>query len=95
MYSSSSESGSIEARVAVFEIDASTPPIRTRFPAAISSAGMKYLRGEPAVNKCPENRNVILPGLRDPQVLHCRLDHIFLVFWRVPLPENFDLQPFL
>lgn len=51
MYSSSSESWSLEARVAVFEIEASTPPIRTRFPAGISSAGMKYLPGEPAVNE--------------------------------------------
>jgi len=51
MYSSSSESESMEARVAVFEIEASTPPIRTRFPAGISSAGMKYLSGEPVVNK--------------------------------------------
>jgi hypothetical protein len=29
--------------VAVLDMDASTPPMRTRFPAATSSAGMKYL----------------------------------------------------
>lgn len=29
--------------VAVFEMEASTPPIKTKFPAGISSAGMKYL----------------------------------------------------
>jgi len=56
MCNSSSESGSTEAMVAVFEMEASTPPIRTRFPAGISSAGMKYLPGESAVNKRPENR---------------------------------------
>jgi hypothetical protein len=38
-----SSSISKDANVAVLEIDASTPPMRTRFPAGISSAGMKYL----------------------------------------------------
>ena len=50
MYSSSSELGSMEASVAVFEMEASTPPIRTRFPPATSSAGMKYLSREPVMN---------------------------------------------
>lgn len=51
MYNSWSESGSMEASVAVFETEASTPPIRTRFPPGISSAGMKYLSRELAVKK--------------------------------------------
>jgi hypothetical protein len=41
----------MEAGVAVFEIEASTPPIRRRFLAGISSAGMKYLAIEPVVNR--------------------------------------------
>lgn len=41
----------MEASVAVFEIEASTPPIRTRFPQGISSAGMKYLSREVGVSK--------------------------------------------
>ena len=32
-----------DAIVAVFEMDASTPPIRIKLPAGTSSAGMKYL----------------------------------------------------
>ena len=51
MYNSSSESGPMEASVAVFEMEASTPPIRTRFPLGTSSAGMKYLSREPTVNR--------------------------------------------
>ena len=35
------------ARVAVLEMEASTPAMRTRLPAGISSAGMKYLTEEP------------------------------------------------
>jgi hypothetical protein len=41
MYKSSSME--VEAIVAVLEIEASTPPMSMRFPAATSSAGMKYL----------------------------------------------------
>lgn len=36
----------VEAMVAVLEIEASTPPMSMRFPAATSSAGMKYLYNE-------------------------------------------------
>ena len=34
---------SVETSVAVFVIDASTPPIKMRLPAAASSTGTKYL----------------------------------------------------
>jgi len=37
---------STDAKVADFEMEASTPPMSTRFPAGISSAGIKYLKGE-------------------------------------------------
>ena len=37
----------VSARVAVLEMEASTPAMRTRLPAGTSSAGMKYLREEP------------------------------------------------
>lgn len=45
------------ARVAVLEMDASTPAIRTRLPAGTSSAGMKYLEEKAysiRVIKCKE-----------------------------------------
>lgn len=41
-----------------------------------------------------EKGSTVLPGLRDPQILHGRFDHIFLVLWGVALSEDFDLQSF-
>ena len=41
---------SIDAKVAVLEIDASTPPIRIKFPAGASSVGIKYLENGEKIN---------------------------------------------